>query len=178
MSKLGVLVIKPDAVQEGLLDDLLSDITDAGFRIVARKEHWFTPDQIPLLCSPKELAERRISAFGLVNNYISGESVVLIIEGVEGTDGTSEALRLKGKVDGGGLRAKYFPYSQDELDEAEKNDLVRFGLMKARNRIHSPDSFEEALEIMRVTFTPDELEELSRLGFSEIHETNKNLTFK
>lgn len=178
MSSIGVLVIKPDAVQEDLTDNILSDITNAGFRILAKKEHWFTPDQIPLLCSPKELAERRLSAFGLVNNYVSGESVVLIIQGGDDTDGTTEALKLKGKVDGGGLRAKYFPYTQAELDEVEKNDLVQFGLMKARNRIHSPDTFEEALEIIKVTFTQDELNELHRMGFVEVNESNEELTIK
>lgn len=178
MNRLGVLVIKPDAVQEGLSDNIYSDITEAGFKILAKKEHWFTPDQIPLLCSPKELAERRLSAFGLVNNYISGESIVLVIQGAEGTDGTTEALRLKGKVDGGGLRAKYFPYTQAELDEVEKNDLVQFGLMKARNRIHSPDTLEEALEIMKVTFTEDELKELHRRGIVEAEEDNQELTIK
>jgi nucleoside diphosphate kinase len=170
MNNLGVLVIKPDAVQEGLVDNILSDIGSSGLRILAQKEHWFTPDQIPLLCSPAELAERRLSAFGLVNNYISGESIVLVVQGVEGDDITNQILRLKGKVDGGGLRAKYFPYTQAELSEVEKRDLVRFGLMKARNRIHSPDSAEEALAIMKITFTPEELKELHNQGASEINE--------
>jgi nucleoside diphosphate kinase len=177
MSRLGTILIKPDAIQDGLLSDIIADIVSNGFQLLTTKEVYILPDQIPILCSPEELAERRITAFGLIQNYLSGESIIAIIKG--NINGTSEMLEIKGKVTSSGLRYKYFSYHGINLEELEKSDPVQFGLMKGRNRVHSPDTESEAYNIISTFFTPEELEELGiRNEVEELSLETKELTFK
>lgn len=157
MNNIGILILKPDAIQDGLTGSIQQDVRDWGFDIIYEKAHQFTPDQMGLLCAPSELGDRRLTAYGLIHNYLSGESLILFLRKESTPDIVQEILKLKGKVTGGGLRFKYFPYDNGVLSILEDIDPLQFGLMKGRNRVHSPDTREEMLVLMDKVLSKDEL---------------------
>ncbi|MCA9387352.1 hypothetical protein KC669_04935, partial [Candidatus Dojkabacteria bacterium] len=94
-------------------------------------------------------------------------------------NGTREVLDIKGKITTSGLRYKYFPYHNVNFVELEKLDPVQFGLMKGRNRVHSPDTELEAYRIISEFFSELELEGLGiREKVEELNHEPKELTFK
>jgi nucleoside-diphosphate kinase len=119
-----LIIIKPDAVERGLQDQILKRFTDEGFTIVERRD----------MTIPRDLAERHYAEHqgkpfypSLVNYITSGPVVVAILEG---EDAIRRARELMGPTD----PAKATP------------GTIRgdFGESIDRNTIHGSDSVESA----------------------------------
>ncbi len=125
MSNKTFMMIKPDAVERGLIGKILSDIIDNGFEIVAlkltklslkdAKSFYFVHNEKPFF---KDLTE-----------YMSRSSIVAAV--IKKENAVSEFRKLIGntdpsKADEGTLRSKY-------------------AISKGENSIHGSDSDENAI---------------------------------
>ena len=125
MSNKTFMMIKPDAVERGLIGKILSDIIDNGFEIVAlkltklsledAKSFYFIHNEMPFF---KDLTE-----------YMSRSSIVAAV--IKKENAVSEFRKLIGntdpsKADEGTLRSKY-------------------AISKGENSIHGSDSDENAI---------------------------------
>ena len=125
MSNKTFMMIKPDAVERGLIGKILSDIIDNGFEIVAlkltklsledAKSFYFVHNERPFF---KDLTE-----------YMSRSSIVAAV--IKEENAVSEFRKLIGntdpsKADEGTLRSKY-------------------AISKGENSIHGSDSDENAI---------------------------------
>ncbi len=185
MTNFGLLVIKPDAIEEGLTEDIIADVVYMGGKVVLQKLFQFRPDHIPRILLPIEfLKVRPLMVYGYIQNYIGGESMIAIFQFPDGVDGSQKILELKGSIDKGGIRRKYFPYSQAEMDRVEMlespgspND-IQLGLMKARNRVHSPDNDDEIREMMEIVLNSEEKAYMSSQGFDLKCDANSEIKLR
>lgn len=185
MTNFGLLVIKPDAIEEGLAEDIIADVVSVGGKVILQKLFQFRPNHIPRILLPLEfLKVRPLMVYGYIQNYIGGESMIAIFKFPEGIDGSQKILELKGSIDKGGIRRKYFPYTQAEMDRVEMLESpgspsdIQLGLMKARNRIHSPDNEYEIREMMEIVLNSEEKAYLSSLGFELKSDTNSEIKLR
>ena len=118
------MMIKPDAVERGLIGKILSDIIDNGFEIVAlkltklsledAKSFYFVHNEKPFF---KDLTE-----------YMSRSSIVAAV--IKKENAVSEFRKLIGSTD---------------PNEADKGTIrKRYALSKGENSVHGSDSNENA----------------------------------
>lgn len=164
MSEFGVIILKPDAVLEGIADDMIGEFVRKGAEVVLRKEFQFLPKHIARVLLPIEfLKERPLMVYGYIQSYLSSYSVVAVLRFPDSENATELIVKLKGKIDTGGIRAKYFPYTAEDLKEVEylehPNGVgdIQLGLIKSRNRIHSPETEPETLEMLDIVLSEDEM---------------------
>jgi nucleoside-diphosphate kinase len=137
-----LVIIKPDAVQRGLIGTIVDRLEKRGLRIAAMKLIQITPD----------LARRHYAAHqgkhffdGLIQYITSGPVVVMV---VEGTRAIEVVRRVMGATDpvraeAGTIRGEY-------------------ALEMGRNLIHGSDSPESATTEIDLFFTPAEILSFSR----------------
>jgi nucleoside-diphosphate kinase len=137
-----LVIIKPDAVQRGLIGTIVDRLEKRGLRIAAMKLIQITP----------ELARRHYAAHqgkhffdGLIQYITSGPVVVMV---VEGTRAIEVVRRVMGATDpvraeAGTIRGEY-------------------ALEMGRNLIHGSDSPESATTEIDLFFTPAEILSFSR----------------
>jgi len=184
MSEFGVVILKPDAVQEGIDNNMINEFVANGAEVVIKKSFQFLPKHIPRVLLPVEFLEKRpLMVYGYIQNYLVGSSTVAVLKfpGVE--NATERIVKLKGKIDTGGIRAKYFPYNAEDLRRVEELEYpnaisdIQLGLVKCRNRIHSPETEVETLEMLNIVLQPYEMEYLRELGLNltweQLAETNQ-----
>lgn len=155
MSSYGLIVLKPDCFEDNVNESILTDIEGAGLEIVLAKFFHFHVRHITLLCPPIP-KEKENMYFHVVKNYTSADSQILIVKSAY-HDAINHILKVKGKIDEGGLRKKYFPFNIKEMYKLETSNPSRFAYMKARNRIHSPDTKEELIKLLREVLTANEI---------------------
>ena len=119
------MMIKPDAVERGLIGKILSDIIDNGFEIVAlkltklsledAKSFYFIHNEMPFF---KDLTE-----------YMSRSSIVAAV--IKKENAVSEFRKLIGDTD---------PFEADEGTLRAK-----YAISKGENSIHGSDSDENAM---------------------------------
>ena len=137
-----LVLLKPDAVQRGLVGELVSRIERRGLRFAAMK----------LLVMDKELAHRHYAPHvgkpffeGLVEFITSGPLVAMVIEG----ENAVEVVR--------GIIGATNPV--DAAPGTIRGDLATsIGL----NLVHGSDSPEEAKREIALFFGPEEIESYSR----------------
>lgn len=191
-----LVLLKPDAVQRGLIGEIISRFEKKGLKITAMKlvhptrdlayKHYEWSDEeklstgtrtlevyrskgIELEKTPIEIAEdvqRR-----LVNFLISGPIVVMVIEGAHAIE---HIRKLVGhgsplNADVGTIRADYTVESYLMADEADR---------VARNLVHASSSESEAEREIRVWFNESEIIDYSlaieKILYSKDWENNNN----
>ena len=137
-----LIILKPDAVQRGLMGRIISRFEEKGFQIVGGKFMRISEE-----LAGRHYAEHRERPFyrSLVGFMTSCPVLVLAVRGKNAVD---VARKLMGKTAG---------YESDP-------GTIRgdFGLSRSFNLIHGSDSAEAAERELKLFFTPDELHEYDR----------------
>jgi len=130
-----LVIIKPDAVQRGLIGEILARYERRGLRIAAMKLEVVSPRT-----AEEHYAEHQGKPFfaGLVEYITSSPSVVLILEG-------PEAVGIVRKMNGARRPA-----------EAEPGTVRGdYGLTVGRNLVHASDSVQSAAREVGIFFDAD-----------------------
>lgn len=127
-----LVILKPDAVQRGLIGEIISRYEKRGLKIVALKL-----ENISRETAGKHYGEHKGKPFfdGLVDFITSGPSVLLVIEG-------PEAIRILRDTNG----------ATKPVDAAPGTIRADFGLTIAFNLVHASDSAESAAREVETFF--------------------------
>ncbi len=131
-----LVILKPDAVQRGLIGPIITRIEQRGFRIVAMKMM-----QISRELAERHYAEHKGKAFypGLIDFITSAPVVVMVIEG-------PQAVRLVRQMMG----------ATNAADAAPGTIRGDFAL-SMKNLIHGSDSLDSAAREIALYFSEEEL---------------------
>jgi len=132
-----LIIVKPDAVQRGLIGEIIHRFERRGLRIIGMK----------FIQMSRELAEKHYGVHkgkpffeGLVNYIISAPVVVMALEG---TNAIAAARNTMGAT---------------RCSEAAAGTIRGdFGLEIGRNLVHGSDSVENGIKEVSFFFTEDEL---------------------
>jgi nucleoside-diphosphate kinase len=132
-----LVIIKPDAVQRGLIGTIVDRLEKRGLQIAAMKMIQMTPD-----LARRHYAVHQGKHFfdGLMRYITSGPVVVLVVEGARAIE---VVRRVMGATDP--VRAEAGTIRGD------------FALDMGRNLIHGSDSPESAATEIELFFTPAEI---------------------
>lgn len=119
------MMIKPDAVERGLIGDILKDITDAGFKIIALKLTQISINEAQTFYS----VHKERPFFNELTSYMSRSSIVAAF--LEKDNAVSDFRKLIGDTD---------PNEADEGTIRKK-----YAISKGENSVHGSDSDENAL---------------------------------
>ncbi len=144
------VMLKPDAVQRGIVGEIISRFERKGFKIVAMK----------MLKVSRELAERHYAEHkgkpffeGLLSYITSSPVIAMVIEG-------KNAVKVVRSIVGATNPAEAQP------------GTIRgdYGLDVGRNVIHASDSLESAKREIALFFSPEEIYEYSKYDENWIYE--------
>lgn len=144
------VMIKPDAVQRGLIGEIISRLERKGLKIAAMK----------MLNVDKDLAERHYAEhrekpfFQSLVDYITSGPVVAMV--VEGKNAVKVVRTLVGATN-----------PQEALPGTIRGD---FGMDIGRNVIHASDSIESAEREISLFFKPEEIIEYRRIDEDWLYE--------
>ncbi len=144
------VMIKPDAVQRGLIGEIISRLERKGLKIVAMK----------MLSVSKELAEKHYAEhrekpfFESLVSYITSAPVVAMV--VEGKNAVKVVRTLVGATN-----------PQEAQPGTIRGD---FGMDIGRNVIHASDSLESAEREISLFFKPEEIVEYRRIDEGWLYE--------
>lgn len=132
-----LIILKPDAVQRGLIGTIIARIEQRGLRIAGLKMLWVSPE-----LAEKHYGEHRGKAFyEPLLRFITSAPVVALV--VEGPQAISVMRGLMGKTD---------------ARQADPGTIRGdFGLSNRHNLVHGSDSPESAEREIALWFTPEEL---------------------
>jgi len=137
-----LIIIKPDAVQRGLIGEIIRRFENRGLRLVGMKLVHLTP----ALASQHYAVHKEKSFFGPLIDYItSAPVVVMVLEG-------SRAVELARNTIGATKPV-------EALAGTIRGD---FGMEVGRNLVHGSDSAENAQKEVALFFTTDELIDWAR----------------
>lgn len=144
------LAIKPDAVQRGLIGEVISRLERKGFKLAGMKFMLVTPE-----LAKKHYGEHEGKPFfnGLID-YITSAPIVAMVW--EGKEVVSAMRKIMGATN---------PAASDV--GTIRGDL---GIDLGRNVIHGSDSTESAQREISLFFKPEELVEWTRTTDSWIYE--------
>lgn len=132
-----LIIVKPDAVQRGLIGEIIHRFERRGLRIIGMK----------FIQMSRELAEKHYGVHvgkpfyeGLVNYIISGPVVVMALEGTNAITAARNTM--------GATRCS---------DAAAGTIRGDFGLEIGRNLVHGSDSVENGIKEVSFFFSEDEL---------------------
>ena len=144
------LMIKPDAVQRGLIGDIISRFEKKGLKLVAMK----------FMRIPKETAETHYGEHKgkkfydpLIAYITSGPSVAMVWEG---EDAVSVCRNMMGKT--------------NPKESAPGTIRGDYGIQTGRNIIHGSDSPDSAKREISIFFRPEELAAYDRTADHWIYE--------
>jgi len=146
-----LVILKPDAVQRGLMGRILSRFEDKGLVVVAAR---FTRLDRELL--ERHYADHRGKPFypGLIEFMGKGPVLALALEGV---NAIAICRRLMGKTFG---------------PEAEPGTIRGdFGASRSYNLVHGSDGPESATRELELFFRPDEIVDWQPVGHSWVYDT-------
>jgi len=150
MKGCGLVILKPDAHRDLIVEKIIEDTKKAGFRIVLRKDIYITREQAELVYLENKNDDSYPYA---VRSLLNGKSTLLIVE--YSKKRVLQALKqLRGKANQGGLRKKYAPYFGEDIEEKLGKGLLRYEM--AQNRLHVPDSIRSMVRIMKEFLTAKE----------------------
>lgn len=133
------VAIKPDAVQRGLIGEIIKRFEQKGFKIIALKM-MLVPDEI----AEKHYAEHAGKPFyeSLINFITSGPVVAMVLQGIN-------AVRLVRNMMG-----------STNPQEAQAGTIrADFAQITERNIVHGSDSVESAKREIGIFFSEEELAE-------------------
>lgn len=132
-----LIILKPDAVQRGLIGTLIARIEQRGLRIAGLKMLWVSPE-----LAERHYGEHRGKAFyEPLLRFITSAPVVALV--IEGPQAISVMRMLMGKTD-----------ARQADPGTMRGD---FGLSNRHNLVHGSDSPESAEREIALWFTPEEL---------------------
>ncbi len=142
-----LVLLKPDAVQRGLVGSIISRFENAGLKIVGMKMVWMTPE-----FSKKHYAEHINKPFykSLEAFITEGPVVAYVLEGVH-------AVEIVRKMVGSTEPRKALPgtirgdYAHLSYEYADKKGIA------IKNLIHASDTIENAKKEVALWFSPEEL---------------------
>ena len=150
MAERTFVLLKPDAVQRGLIGEIVSRFERRGLKITAMKLVRVTRS-----LAETYYAEHKGKAFfePLMSYVAAGPVVAMVLEG----DGAVSAVRkMMGKTN-----------SAEAEPGTIRGDLA---LTIGRNVIHGSDSVESAKREIPLFFKPDEIHEYARIDEAWLHE--------
>jgi nucleoside-diphosphate kinase len=152
------LALKPDAVKRGITGEIISQIEDAGFKIMGLKMVQAT-DQ--LLEQHYEEHVDKPFYDDLAEYMKQGPIVAMVVEGVHAVD---NLRKIVGDTDASEahpatIRGKYAHMSMDHADESETH---------YKNIIHASATEEEAEKEIGIWFSEDELHEYQNTFEEEV----------
>lgn len=132
-----LIIIKPDAVQRGLIGESIRRFESRGLRIVGMKLI-----QVSRELAARHYAEHQGKGFyeGLISYITSAPVVVMALEG-------KEAVQIARNTIG----------KTKPIDAAPGTIRGDFGLEVGRNLVHGSDSVESAEREVNLFFSPEEL---------------------
>jgi nucleoside-diphosphate kinase len=143
-------MLKPDAVQRGLIGEIISRFEKKGLKIVAMKML-----KVDKALAEEHYAEHREKPFfqSLVDYITSGPVVAMVVEG-------KNAIKIVRTLVGATNPAEALP------------GTIRgdYGLEVGRNVIHASDSPESAEREISLFFKPDEILEYKRIDEDWLYE--------
>lgn len=137
-----LILLKPDAVQRGLVGQVLSRFEQKGLKIAAMKLMQITPE---LAAKHYEAHKERKFYPGLVKFMTSSPVVALALEGID-------AIKICRNLMGATFGA----------DAAPGTIRGDFGVSRGLNLVHGSDSAESAQRELGLFFAANELQEYSR----------------
>jgi nucleoside-diphosphate kinase len=144
------VMLKPDAVQRGLIGEIISRFEKKGLKIVAMKML-----KVDKALAEEHYAEHREKPFfqSLVDYITSGPVVAMVVEG-------KNAIKIVRTLVGATNPAEALP------------GTIRgdYGLEVGRNVIHASDSPESAEREISLFFKPDEILEYKRIDEDWLYE--------
>lgn len=157
---LGILLIKPDAIQENLENDIKAEIASMGLQIVHSQEYQFRLKDFFAFNTLEGSQGKEDQVLQFIKSYKSGSSLVLIVSGQsEDVDIIQKVLEVKRE-----LRKKHFPYTEEHLRQIEQENRAQFNYIRSRNRVHCPDDEKEMKFLIKAIFSEKEVEYLKELG--------------
>ena len=147
-----LIIIKPDAVQRGLIGRILARFEEKGIKIVALK----------MIHIHKELAEKHYGEhkgkafYENLIKYISSESSRAVVGVLDGQNIVPVVRKICGSTNP----------QESELGTIRGD----FGMQTGRNIIHASDSEESAKREIALFFTEDELHEYTRIDEEWVYE--------
>lgn len=158
-NKFTIIFIKPDAIRDGLIDQIVGDFAEAGLNPVFSKPMELMWDQAMMIYRDHMgNPNYEFAVKSLIEEEECKTSLFLLLKNESG-DALSKAQELKGRADKSGIRAKYRRYLWTELKEKGiEGDELR--TMLSRNRVHVPDSDDHVCEIIGFLLTENELREI------------------
>ena len=137
MSNKTFMMIKPDAVERGLIGDILKDITDAGFKIIALKLTQISINEAQTFYS----VHKERPFFNELTSYMSRSPIVAAF--LEKDNAVSDFRKLIGDTD---------PSMADEGTIRKK-----YAISKGENSVHGSDAPETAAVEIAYFFSGIEL---------------------
>lgn len=146
-----LVLLKPDAVQRGLMGEIISRFEKAGLKIVAMRLAWANKDQA-LKHYTEDIAERRGEKVRqvLVDFIVSGPVLALVIEGI---DAIENVRMMAGQTEPksavpGTIRGDYSHVSFRHADEQGK---------AVENIIHASSDKKDAEREIYLWFNYDDI---------------------
>ena len=153
-------IIKPDAFRDHLSQQIIADLEESGLAVVYRKEM-----RLEAYEAEATYEEHRCSLYFpymvgsllLQNNQGEQYPCMLLVLKAEVGNALEINIKIKGKGDKTGIRAKYRFYSWHELGEKGYQGQVQ-SMMFSRNRLHVPDNHNRMIEILGLLLTENDME--------------------
>lgn len=146
-----LVLLKPDAVNRGLIGEIIQRFERVGLKMAALKMIWPTEDTA-MKHYTEDLAERRGEHVRklMVEMLVSGPIVAFVVEGVEAVE---QVRKMVGATEPksaapGTIRGDYAHVSFKHADSKQ---------MGVFNLIHASGNAEEAEQEIDVWFNPDEV---------------------
>ncbi len=146
-----LVLIKPDALEWNLEEQIIQEYTRAGFEIVAQKHVYRVNDDL-LRLHYKEHYEENPELYKKLNREFVGKTVIALI--LMGNDAVAKTRSLNGATNPAtadkqqSIRGKY---GSDSYELADKEGR------SVQNLVHGSDSLESAGYEMTVWFSSDEI---------------------
>ncbi|MDK2893119.1 nucleoside-diphosphate kinase [Methanohalophilus sp.] len=140
------VMIKPDAVQRGLIGNIISRIENKGLKITALRMNIISEETAQI-----HYSEHKEKPFfpSLISYITSGPSVSMVIEG-------ENAVKIMRTING----------ATNPVDAAPGTIRGDFAIETGRNVVHASDSVESAEREIAIHFSEDEI-----VGYTKIDET-------
>ena len=160
MSYYSVVIIKPDAHKDMLVEMILDDFKNNGLNIVFHKDLVLSREQAETIYkgeSGKETYEHAIKSIMPTEGSIN--VTMAIIKSKNEVSALNIAHEVRGKSGKSGVRSKYQVYTKDEL---RKKNISENEILSnlAKNRLHVPDTDREAMELIDLLTTPAEKDDI------------------
>lgn len=164
------IIITPDAIRDGLLQDILKDLLSVGsMRIIWSKRVMFNSPEDIFTLYPKMPQQSFCSS--VIRTMTLGESFAILIQG---ENAFSDIKKMKGELnlDGEtltvtGLRFKYKTWSLEEIEHLDCSNLELMNRI-FEFRIHAAENPLETARICYLFMNGEELEFLKEIA-PEVH---------